>query len=44
MLSKCLFFETSELKYAYKLYADKKKSVWPVKEMEWLCEEIYILL
>ena len=27
MLSICLFFETSELKYAYKLYAYKKQSV-----------------
>ena len=25
MLSICLFFETSELKYAYKLYAYKKE-------------------
>ena len=33
MISLCLFFQTSELKYAYKIYAYKRK-----KECTIMCE------
>ena len=37
MLSICLFFQTSELKYAYKFYAYKKRSVCEIPSINWLC-------